>query len=153
MTEARKTSLHPISETLLNAYRFLVRQEGISFEVGAKNIQSLDSIVKTVHSSYFGLERYPKPAQKAAAYFYYIIKNHPMVDGNKRLAVLWLQLITASQFQPIPLFNEKTGQQTTPDELAIAVEASIEDHDAIIQLLSKLFESVEYVALPAASIF
>lgn len=31
---------------------------------------------------------YPTIFEKAACYFYFIIKNHPMLNGNKRLAIV-----------------------------------------------------------------
>ena len=36
----------------------------------------------------FGVERFPDVFQKAAAYCFFIVKNHPFIDGNKRTGFL-----------------------------------------------------------------
>lgn len=149
MTEEKKKSLHQTCETLLRTYQLLARREGISFVPSERNILALDSIVKTVHASYFGFKRYPSPAQKSAAYFYYIIKNHPMTDGNKRLAVLWFELTTLTdEYHPILLHDQESGRPITLDELAIAVERSREPHEVAISRLASLFSTITYLALP-----
>ena len=93
--------------------------------------QALDSIVKTVESDFFGVTRFPPHQTRATAYFCYIIKNHPVTDGNRRLSVMWLQVycnISSLILKPpIPL-----------DELAIAVESSSLELDQIITITTKI---------------
>ena len=40
----------------------------------------------------FGRERFPTLAEKAAAYCYFLIRNHPFIDGNKRIGFLVAEL-------------------------------------------------------------
>lgn len=44
----------------------------------------LESIVGNVMQSFNGKDLYPSIEEKAAHLFYFIVKNHPFVDGNKR---------------------------------------------------------------------
>lgn len=116
MTEERKQSLHSISVVISNLYNTLhsVKKE-VAFPLHEIHLQNIDSIVKTVNAAYFGLVRYPTNQEKASAYFCYIIKNHPMTDGNKRLATLWLEVFCS-------INNLKINPNLRLDELAITVE-------------------------------
>jgi death-on-curing family protein len=51
-----------------------------------KNEGSLQGIVGNIYQSAFGEDVYPTLEEKAANLFYFIIKNHPFNDGNKRTA-------------------------------------------------------------------
>ncbi len=46
----------------------------------------LDSALHRPRSSAFGQDAYPTLAEKAAALMHSLASNHPLVDGNKRLA-------------------------------------------------------------------
>jgi hypothetical protein len=50
----------------------------------ARTQQSLEGIVGNVMQSFGGTVLYPSIESKAAHLLYFIIKNHPFVDGNKR---------------------------------------------------------------------
>ena len=133
MTEERKKSLHPISETLCKVYNSFVRKGEVSFPLHDLQIQKIDSIVKTVHASYFGPARFKTREEKAAAYFCLIIKGHPVVDGNKRLAVVWLEIFCDAFELPISL-----SSSLTLDVLAVSVEKSKLDHHTLIQFVKDI---------------
>lgn len=46
----------------------------------------LDSAAHRPQSEYFGTDSYPTVALKAAALPHLLVKNHALIDGNKRLA-------------------------------------------------------------------
>ena len=48
--------------------------------------QGLKSIIKDVYQTFSGVDLYPSIEEKAANFFYLIIKNHVFIDGNKRIA-------------------------------------------------------------------
>lgn len=53
---------------------------------------SVAGIVGSVFQSVFGQDAYPSPEEKAANLLYFMVKNHPFVDGNKRsgaFAFIW----------------------------------------------------------------
>jgi death-on-curing protein len=52
-------------------------------------LELLDSALHAPQGSFGGEEFYPKFVDKAAVLTMRIAKNHPLVDGNKRLA--WLR--------------------------------------------------------------
>jgi len=56
-----------------------------------RDIGLLDSAAARPRSSAFGEEAYPGLGLKAAALMHSIVRNHALVDGNKRLA--WLATV------------------------------------------------------------
>lgn len=48
----------------------------------------LESILETPKQTFGNDELYPTLFEKATCYFYFIIKNHPFLNGNKRLAIV-----------------------------------------------------------------
>jgi len=51
----------------------------------------LDSAAARPRASVFGQDAYPSLPEKAAALLHSVASNHPLVDGNKRLA--WLAAV------------------------------------------------------------
>ena len=132
MTEEKRKLLHPTSEILVSTYNVLSERKEVSFPLYDRQILALDSVVKTVNAEYFGFLRFSTNEDKAAAYFCLIIKNHPVTDGNKRLAILWLDIFSNS----LELTIDKDIKL---DELAVGVEQekSIE-MDKLIQTIKKI---------------
>lgn len=62
----------------------------IGFHV--KDVGLLDSAINRARASVFGEDAYPTISRKAAAIVESIIKNHPMIDGNKRTSWFALNL-------------------------------------------------------------
>lgn len=56
-----------------------------------RDVGLLDSAMARARSSAFGDDAYPTLALKAAALLHSLARNHPLVDGNKRLA--WLATV------------------------------------------------------------
>lgn len=52
--------------------------------VGILNLAALESALAQPRMTFGGDDLYPSLAEKAAAFGYSIVKNHPFVDGNKR---------------------------------------------------------------------
>ena len=67
---------------------FLVRTLGIG---PVRDVGLLDSAIARPRSSAFGVDAYPTVEIKAAALLHSLAGNHPLVDGNKRLA--WLATV------------------------------------------------------------
>jgi death-on-curing protein len=134
-TGAKKKLMHPISELLCNAYSELHRQGQVSFPLHDKQRAAIDTVVKTVHANYFGFERFPTPTDKAVAYLCLIIKNHPVTDGNKRLALLWFRIYCdVNKLTPrISGFGF--------DELVVAIEKEKESMTETIKLVQQLLFS------------
>ncbi len=64
-------------------HRQLIRRFG-GFD-GIRSEELLDSAVNTPFQTYAGAELYPTILEKAARLCFGIVKNHPFIDGNKRM--------------------------------------------------------------------
>ena len=56
-----------------------------------RDLGLIESAVQRPQMSLYGSEMYPSVASKCAALLESIVKNHPLIDGNKRLG--WLSAI------------------------------------------------------------
>ena len=99
---------------------------------GVRDENLLASAVLTPQSSFGGKSPYADIVEIAAAYLFYICKNHPFVDGNKRTA-----LIAAI------VFLRLNGIEPSPDNaewerLMFDVAASKIDRDETTRRLCRL---------------
>ncbi|OGK15776.1 hypothetical protein A2690_01015 [Candidatus Roizmanbacteria bacterium RIFCSPHIGHO2_01_FULL_39_12b] len=57
-------------------------------EFHTRYAQKLEAILSIPETEVFGRQLYTTIHEKAACYFYNVIKNHPFLNGNKRVAVI-----------------------------------------------------------------
>jgi death-on-curing protein len=55
---------------------------------GIRDLELLKSALGTPEASYGGEYLHPTPFEMAAAYLFHIVRNHPFVDGNKRVGLI-----------------------------------------------------------------
>jgi death-on-curing protein len=53
--------------------------------IGVRDHPALESSLAQPHQTFDGEELYPSVPDKAAALGYFLVRNHPFVDGNKRI--------------------------------------------------------------------
>jgi death on curing protein len=98
--------------------------------VEVRDIGLLDAAVHRPRASVLGQDAYPDLFTKAAALMHSLARNHPLVDGNKRLA--WLATY---------VFFAKNGVELDPAddpayEMVVAVASgTVDDLGAIAQWL------------------
>lgn len=71
-----------LNETLDLHHHILEQSGGLA---GIRDFGALESALAQPRMTFGGLELYPTLADKAAAFAYSLINNHPFVDGNKRV--------------------------------------------------------------------
>ena len=59
---------------------------GLGGSAGLRSAHLLYSAVGQPEQSAFGEDVYPGVPEKAAAYAFFLVRNHPFLDGNKRTA-------------------------------------------------------------------
>ncbi len=116
-------------------YEVLVKNKEVPFHLYKEAIHKVESLVSSINSAYFGNEIYKTAEEKAVAYFYFIIKNHPFIDGNKRTATLVFYTLCE-------INGLKRNPEIDLDAVAIFIEKSKEqEYQSFIGTLSKiLFE-------------
>jgi death on curing protein len=98
--------------------------------VHVRDIGLLEAAIHRPRASVLGQDAYPDLLTKAAALLHSLARNHPLVDGNKRLA--WLATY---------VFCAKNGVELDPDDdtaydLVVAVaDGALEDVEAIATAL------------------
>ncbi|MDZ7959474.1 MAG: type II toxin-antitoxin system death-on-curing family toxin [Aulosira sp. DedQUE10] len=68
---------------VLELYNRIIEQSGGS--AGIANLGSLESVLAQPTMTFGGEELYPTIVEKASALSFSLIKNHPFIDGNKRI--------------------------------------------------------------------
>jgi prophage maintenance system killer protein/prophage antirepressor-like protein len=117
-----------ISELKTN---LILRRQATELFAQEKNKNALEGIVGNIFQSFGGEELYPSIEEKAVHLLYFIIKNHPFNDGNKRsgaFSFIW--------------FLQKAGKLSsgmTPEALTaitlLIAESNPKDKDKMVSLL------------------
>jgi death-on-curing protein len=110
-----------------------IARMAIGGPVEVRDIGLLESAVHRPRASVLGQEAYPDVITKAAALMHSLARNHPLVDGNKRLA--WLATY---------VFCAKNEIELVPDdddayEFVVAVAAGELDDVAEIAAVLQSF--------------
>lgn len=103
-----------------------------------RNKGSLDGIVGNVMQSFAGKHVYESVEEKAAHLLYFIVKNHPFVDGNKRTgAFSFVWFLSKNKL----LKKENLTPNSLTALTLLVAESKPEHKQNIIQLIMKLLES------------
>jgi len=70
---------------------------------GQERDGGLDSILNNIEQTFSGEPLYKTPEEKAAHLLYFVIKDHPFTDGNKRIGSFMFLLYLKSQSLPLKL--------------------------------------------------
>lgn len=70
-------------DEVLELHRLVLAQSGGM--TGLRDRNALESALAQPHMTFGGEELYPSLVEKAAALGFSLVKNHPFVDGNKRI--------------------------------------------------------------------
>lgn len=106
---------------------------------GQERGEALKAILGSIHQSFGGHEIYPSLEQKAAHLLYFLIKDHPFVDGNKRTAsFLFIVFLTQNKI----LLNNKGEKKINENALValalLIAESSPKDKEIMIALITNL---------------
>lgn len=84
-----------------------------------------EGILRTIYQSFDGEEMYPTVAEKAANLLYFIIKDHPFFDGNKRIAaLLFIVFLTMNEYG-----LTKSGEVKISERALVAVTLMIAESE------------------------
>ena len=100
----------------------------------------LESIINQVQATYFGEELYKDFKTKAAIFFYLINKDHPFVNGNKRISVVALYEFIERNVSE--LYISEQGLSNDLFEMAIKTAGSLpENMEEILNYLKDKIDS------------
>ncbi|MBI5138574.1 MAG: Fic family protein [Candidatus Vogelbacteria bacterium] len=128
-----------LHEALVGLRNNLVTKEEATEMFGSERHDgAIAGIVGNVMQSFSGQEMYPSVEEKAAHLLYFMVKNHPFTDGNKRsgaYAFVWF-------LQQAKLLNTNRLSPPALTALTIVVAESDPTHkDRVIDLVLNLISS------------
>ncbi len=110
--KGKKISYDEANSAIAELKEYLIKRNEASKIFGQERDRGLfESALNTIYQSFGGEELYPSFEEKAANLLYLIIKNHPFVDGNKRIgALLFLKFLfeNISKEELFGKFNSNT---------------------------------------------
>ncbi|MGA2869198.1 MAG: type II toxin-antitoxin system death-on-curing family toxin [Verrucomicrobiota bacterium] len=104
---------------------------------GIRELTLLESAVAAPQSSFGGQSPYADIPEVAAAYLFYLCKNHPFIDGNKRAALgACLVFLRLNDFEP-----QADGPEW--EDLTMAIASNQLDREQATQTIRKLVKPMK----------
>lgn len=104
---------------------------------GIRELALLESAVAAPQSSFGGQSPYADIPEVAAAYLFYLCKNHPFIDGNKRAALgACLVFLRLNDFEP-----QADGPEW--EDLTMAIASNQLDREQATQKIRKLVKPMK----------
>lgn len=113
----------------------LIEQKEATKLFGNQKDSSFNGILRTVTQTFDGIYLYPTIEEQAAHLLYFIIKNHPFTDGNKRIgAFLFIWFLERNKH-----LLKDTGENKINDNALTALALLVaQSHPADKELMIKL---------------
>jgi len=114
----------------------LIQKNEASALFGREKAGEFDGIIANIYQTFAGKELIPSVEAKAANLLYYIIKDHPFTDGNKRIgAFIFILFLQKNQ-----MLYRKNGEAKINDNALVALALMIakslpEQKDTVIALI------------------
>lgn len=101
-----------------------------------RNSDSVSGIIGNIRQSFGGKELYPSVEEKAAHLLYFMVKNHPFIDGNKRSgAFSFVWFLRKANLLRIGLSPEALTALTL-----LVAESNPKDKDKMIKLVLQMLK-------------
>jgi death-on-curing protein len=117
---------------LLIVHQALIERFGGMAGITEAGFARLEAAAATPRQSAFGVDLYPELADKAGALAFAIVRGHPFSDGNKRVAVVALDLILSLNGARLEASNDEVYT------LAMAAADHMDRDELIAWVRSKL---------------
>ena len=108
---------------------------------GKPRNDSFKGSLESIYQSYDGEDLYPSVSEKAAHLLYFVIKDHPFYDGNKRIGSLLFIMFLTINGQNLAKNGETKISDRALTALALLIaESNPAEKDLITSLIRKLLE-------------
>ncbi|MFH1838163.1 MAG: virulence protein RhuM/Fic/DOC family protein [Candidatus Kuenenbacteria bacterium] len=103
--------------------------------------QSFEGIVKNLYQTFDGKKLYQTIESKASHFLYFTIKDHPFIDGNKRVAsFLFVYFLDKNNY-----LYKKSGEKKINDNALVALalliaESDPKEKDVMIKIIKNLLK-------------
>lgn len=106
---------------------------------GQEKDGSVHSCINTIYQTFGKTDLYPSLEEKASNLFYFLIKNHPFIDGNKRIAAfLFIWFLDKNNY-----LYDVSGKKRIADNALVALtlmvaESKADEKNIIIKIIINL---------------
>ncbi len=108
---------------------------------GKKRGGSFEGSIAAIFQSFDGEELYETVPEKAAHLLYFIIKDHPFYDGNKRIgALLFVLFLTINDYHLTKNGETKISDRALTAIALLIAESEPKEKQLIVSLVCKLLE-------------
>ena len=106
---------------------------------GIQKADEFEGIIKNIYQTFGGRDLLASPQEKAANLIYYIIKDHPFSDGNKRIGSFMFILFLSK----CKLLFKSSGERRISDNALVALALFIaqsepKQKDMVVNLITNL---------------
>jgi len=119
-----------------NMRKRLAKKLGDSDLYGRERQEGLQAIIGALYQTYARKPLYPSIEHQAAHLLYFVVKDHPFVDGNKRIgAYLFIYFLSRTNY-----LLKKNGEKKINDSALVALtllvaESDPKEKDVIVKLI------------------
>ena len=108
---------------------------------GKRRNDSFEGNLNAIFQSFDGKELYPSVPEKAANLLYFVIKDHPFYDGNKRIgALLFVLFLTMNDCHLTEKGETKISDRALTAIALLIAESEPSEKTLIVSLVCKLLE-------------
>ena len=108
---------------------------------GQKRGDMFEGSLMTIFQSFDGRELYPSIPEKAANLLYFVIKDHPFYDGNKRIgALLFILFLTLNDYHLTEKGETKISDRALTAIALLIAESEPSEKTLIVGLVCKLLK-------------
>jgi death-on-curing family protein len=108
---------------------------------GKERSGSFEGSLNAIFQSFEGKELYPSTQEKAANLLYFVIKDHPFYDGNKRIgALLFILFLTLNDCHLTEKGETKISDRALTAIALLIAESEPKEKSLIVSLVCKLLE-------------
>ncbi len=131
------------NEAIGHLKNFLLSRKEASNIFGIKRDRGLfESALNTIYQTFDGKELYPSFEEKASNLLYLIIKNHPFVDGNKRIGALLFLIFLYENLEIEELLRRFNNNTLTALSYLVATSPP-QQKEIMINLITQMIDKEE----------
>jgi len=106
---------------------------------GMERENSFKGIIRNIYQTFGGVDLLPSIEEKAANLFYYIVKDHPFVDGNKRIgAFMFVLFLNKNNYLYDSRGDLKINSNALISLALLIAHSNPEEKELIIKLITNL---------------
>ena len=106
---------------------------------GMERENSFEGIIRNIYQTFGGVDLLPTIEEKAANLFYYIVKDHPFVDGNKRIgAFLFVLFLSKNNYLYDKDGELKINSNALVSLALLIAQSNPKEKDLIVKLILNL---------------